>query len=453
MNPEFERNLWLEASPRRLFGLAVALGLIYAATRLVSGGDSHGLLVALFTVGLCVFAACGGIWAARAAGGSVLDEIRGRTWEFQRLSALTPWAMTWGKLFGAGSLAWLGAASGIVAVGLTTAAMASPGDALAVVAGMIGLILFLQGCAMGAALVGVRKARAEGRVATGGAVLMGVVGGLVLLNALANHLPIHGQSWSGGGLNLFSRAPVTFWGQVLSGLPFAALSLCLFAGWAVVGAWRLMRLELQLRNSPWIWVAFLLFAGAWRAGLAASETGILGQVLTAGAVFAALAYASAFVEPADPVRLRRFAAAVGRGELMEAANLAPAVVFALKLALLCGLVAVVTPRPVLGDMPYPTTVVAALVFMVRDIGVIALFRYGPRPGRGDLSAVIALALLYGVGGILDRAVFQGLGVALFSPLTTFAPLAVLISGVVQAAVAWVVAGQRLFSHVPALQGA
>jgi hypothetical protein len=291
MNPEFERNLWLEASPRRLFGLAVALGLIYAATRLVSGGDGHGLLVALFTVGLCVFAACGGIWAARAAGGSVLDEIRGRTWEFQRLSALTPWAMTWGKLFGAGSLAWLGAATGIVAVGLTTAAMDSPGDGLAVVAGMIGLILFLQGCAMGAALVGVRKARAEGRVATGGAVLMGVVGGLVLLNALANHLPIHGQSWSGGGLNLFSRAPVTFWGQALPGLPFAALSLCLFAGWAVVGAWRLMRLELQLRNSPWIWVAFLVFAGAWRAGLAAAETGILGQVLTAGAVFAVLAYA------------------------------------------------------------------------------------------------------------------------------------------------------------------
>ncbi len=448
MNPEFERNLWLEASPRRLFGLAVSLGLIYAATRLVAGGDSHGLLVALFSVGACVFAACGGIWAARAAGGSVLDEIRGRTWEFQRLSALTPWAMTWGKLLGAGALAWLGAATGVLAVGAAAAVLDSPGDAAMIMTGMVGLVFFLQGCAMGAALVGVRKARAEGRIATGGAVLLGVLGGLLLLNALANHLPIPGQSWTGGGLNLTSRGPVTFWGQPMPGLPFAALSLCLFAGWAVVGAWRLMRLELQMRNSPWIWVAFLLFAGVWRAGLAAPETGLLGRVLTAGAVFAALTYASAFVEPADPVRLRRFAAAMARGEWLEAAHLAPAVAFAFKLALLCGLAAVVTPRPVLGDMPFPTTVVAALVFMIRDIGVIALFRYGPRPGRGDLSAVIALALLYGVGGILDKVVFQGLNIALFSPLTTFAPLAVLISGVVQAAVAWVVVGQRVFPHAP-----
>jgi hypothetical protein len=427
-----------------VFGLAVALSLIFAATWLVSHDSVHGLLGALSVVGTGVFLSCGGIWASRAAGGSVLDEIRGRTWDFQRLSALTPWAMTWGKLLGAASLAWIAAGAGLVCAGLGAAALENTRDALILVVGLIGLAVFLQGCAMGAALVGVRKARAEGRVATGGAVLLGVAGGLLLLSALSNHLPIHGQSWTGGGLNLFNGGPVTFWGQRVYGPAFAAVSLCAFAAWAVVGAWRLMRLELQVHNSPWIWVAFLVFAGLWRAGLALPETGPAGPFLTACAVFAALTYASAFVEPADPVRLRRFVKVLSEGRLLGAADLAPALMFPLKLALLSGIAAAVIPRTGIGELPGPTTIVAILVFLIRDIGVIALFRYGPRPGRGDLSAVVALFLLYGVGGIIDRTVGQGYGLALFTPLTSFAPLSVMISGVVQAAVAWVIAGQRLF---------
>ena len=46
---------------------------------------------------------------------------------------------------------------------------------------------------------------------------------------------------------------------------FTSASVCVFAAWAMAGAWRLMRLELQLRNSPWVWVAFLFFAAVWRA--------------------------------------------------------------------------------------------------------------------------------------------------------------------------------------------
>ncbi len=446
MNPEFDRNLWLEATPRRLTGLFLALGLIFGATWLIAHDERHMLLTAIGGVGFATYVACGLIWASRAAGGSVLEEIRGRTWEFQRLSALTPWAMTWGKLFGAGALAWIGALIGLAAAGLTTAQLGPPAEALTVVSGLLALTLFLQGCAMGAALVGVRKARAEGRIATGGAVLLGVLGGLFLLGALGHHLPVRGQSWTAGGLNLFNHQAVQFWGYSPPEPAFAALSLWLFAAWAVVGAWRLMRLELQMRNSPWLWVGFLLFAGLWRAGLANPLSGPLGEVLAAGAGFAALTYASAFVEPADPVRLRRFWSELQAGRLMRAVDLAPAALFAFKLAVLCGLLALFLPRTSYGEPPAPPTVLAALVFLVRDLGVIAFYRYGPTPGRGDLSAVIALALLYGAGGVVDRTVGESLGVVLFSPFATFNPLSVLVSGVVQAAAVWVLAAHRLVAH-------
>lgn len=449
MNPEFERNLWLELTPRRQVGLALTLGLIIGAAWMAAHEERRALMVALCGAGFSIYAACGLIWTSRAAGGAVLDEIRGRTWEFQRLSALTPWAMTWGKLAGAGSLAWIGAVTGLAVGGLALAQLGPASPAAILVLGLVALTLFLQGCAMGAALVGVRKARAEGRLATGGAVLLGVVGGLILLGLLSHRLPAAGRGWTGGALDLLDWRPTSFWGRTWPEPAFAAVSLWLFAGWAVVSAWRLMRLELQMRNSPWVWLAFLLFAGVWRAGLVDPLEGALGRALAAGAVFAALTYAAAFVEPADPVRLRRFWAELHAGHLGPAAHLAPAALFALALAALSALAALVLPPTSFGQPPPPAEILAVLVFLVRDLGVIACLRLGPLPSRGDLSAVIALVLLYGVGAVVDHTVGQSLGVALFSPLAAYAPLSLMISGVVQAAAAWVLAGQRLAAH-PAL---
>ena len=439
MNPEFLRNLWLEASPRRLVGLAVVLGLVFGAAALSQYQTPDRVLSVCGPVGLAIYALCGLLWASRAAGGSVLDEVRGRTWDFQRLSALSPWRMTWGKLLGASALAWLGALAGLLAAGVSTTATKGAGDGLTLVAALAAFALFLQACAMGAALVGVRKARAEGRIATSGAVLLGVIGGLFLISLLSNHLPMSNQGWINALTNLLQAPSVIFWGAELPGPQFVAVSLACFAAWASAGAWRLMRLELQMRNSPWLWVAFLLFAGLWRAGLATPD-GPAGEAMSAAVVFAVLSYAAAFVEPADALHLRRFAAAVGRGRLLEAADRAPAAVFSFKLAVLA-----VVAAAVLGwsDHSVPALNAAvAVAFLVRDLGVILLFRLGPRPGRADLSAVVALALLYGVGAVIDH-LCQPAGVALFMPFSTVAPAVTLGSGLVQALVAWSLAVRRI----------
>jgi hypothetical protein len=447
MNPEFERNLWLEAAPRRLVGAGVILALVYGATGLVAkNGDPHMLLAALGLAGLIVFIASGLIWAAWAAGSSILDEIRGRTWEFQRLSALTPWTMTWGKLFGAGSLAWLAALTGLLALGAAAADLHGPGYALELVIGLAALAIFVQSCAMGAALIGVRKARAEGRMATGGAVILGVIGGLILLSMFSSSLPLGAMRWSGGApITGIDGPPVTWWGQQIPALLFISLSLCAFAAWALAGAWRLMRLELQMHNTPWLWVGFLLFTAAWRAGLAPAIGGSAAMALTAALVFIAAAYVCAFVEPADAVKLRRFVAALRSGAWLQAADLAPAALFSVKLAGLTVIVFSLMPQPFGMASPLPSALGAwaALAFMIRDLGVITLFRFGPRAGRGDLTAVIALALLYWVGGLVGRVFYGEFGQALFSPLVSSEAGVSLVSGALQAGLAWWLAAQRL----------
>ena len=447
MNPEFERNLWLEAAPRRIAGAAVILALIYGAAGLVArSGDPRGLAMAFAAAGTVVYVACGLVWAAWAAGSSILDEVRARTWEFQRLSALTPWMMTWGKLFGAGALAWLAGATGLAALGVSVAALQGAGQALELVVGLIALAVFVQSCAMGAALIGVRKARAEGRAATGGAVVMGVVGGLILLSASSSSLPLGAMRWSGGApIGQIDGPPTVWWGLAIPALLFTSLSLCAFAAWGLVGAWRLMRLELQMRNRPWVWVAFLIFAAAWRAGLAPEIGATAARAMTAALVFIAAAYVCAFVEPADAVRLRRFIADLRAGRWLHAAGLAPSALFAVKLAALAIIVFDLLPQPFGMASPLPSAVgaLAALAFVIRDLGVIALFRFGPRAGRGDLTAVIALALLYWVGGLLGGVFYGDVGRALFSPLVADAAGVSLVSGVVQAGIAWSLAAQRL----------
>ncbi len=440
MNPEFQRNVWLEASPRRLVGLAVVLALVFGMVALSQFEDPSKILGLLGPAGLAVFVVCGIVWTARAAGGSVLDEVRGRTWDFQRLSALSPWAMTWGKLFGAGALAWLGALAGICVAAVCTGAEKGAVAALTMAAALAALGVFLQGCALGAALVGVRKARIEGRMASSGAVLLGLLGGVLLLTLLSHHLPQSGAGWLSGLSNLLQAPSVTFWGASLAGPQFVALSLACFAAWAVVGAWRLMRLELQMRNSPWLWVGFLLCAGAWRAGLAMAD-GPAGMTISAAVAWALLAYAAAFVEPADPIRLRRFAGAVARLRLLEAADLAPAAVFALKLTVLAAVAALALPD--LGGLRPPAgTALAALAFLSRDLGVIVFCRLGPRPGRADLTAVVSLALLYAVGAVVDHLLTPS-GLALFSPFAEASPWVTFGSGLVQAIAAWVLAVRRI----------
>ena len=105
MNPELQRNLWLEASPRRTAWAGVAVLGVYAAVYLSSDGGGPALLRALGGAGAFIFFAAALVWGVRLAGQSVASEIGERTWDFQRLSALDPWAMTWGKLFGGTALA------------------------------------------------------------------------------------------------------------------------------------------------------------------------------------------------------------------------------------------------------------------------------------------------------------------------------------------------------------
>lgn len=250
--------------------------------------------------------------------------------------------------------------------------------------------------------------------------------------------------------------PVRFWRASVDPNLFTTLSLVAFAGWALVAAWRLMRLELQKQNGPLYWTAFLLFAAFWTAGQANPDFDVarvngaeldptaLARWGAAAAVFLAGVYAAAFAEPADRVRLRRFANPAS-GWTVQVPAVAPAlaltvVAFLGVIVSVLGLPAAAVDDEDFGRLQIVLFAAAALAFVLRDLAVIAFFRFGPRPKRGDFGAVLALVLLYGLGALITSNLGDAVALALPSPE---APLISLVSALVQAALIGALALRRL----------
>jgi hypothetical protein len=157
MSPELKRNIWLEFTGSRVVLMTSVLGLVALAVYLIGGRH----LSPLGPIGVGGFVFITIFWGTRNAARSVIGEIRERTWDFQRLSAVAPVSMTIGKLFGSTSYTWYG---GVLALLIATAGLSRMMDAGEVVA-LLGVLvasgLLAHAVALGSALAIARRRRAR----------------------------------------------------------------------------------------------------------------------------------------------------------------------------------------------------------------------------------------------------------------------------------------------------
>ncbi|WP_174300341.1 hypothetical protein [Caulobacter sp. S45] len=445
MNPELQRNLWLDATPRKLAFVAAGVAGVFAAVWLLDRGRHP---YAVTFAGSMVFFATALAWAPRAARASVTDEVRAGSWDFQRLCALTPWEMTWGKLAGATARSWAGALAGLALAALQLASTSSLRHAGFWVLVALGLAVTLQASGLATGLIDVRRARASGRPLSGRAPgLLLLMLGLFSLAVLVWVRARVGRVLGGLALQASTgtpAAPVWWSGHAFGPLGFAALSLLVLAGWALVWAWRLMRLELQFVNAPWLWAGFLTLAGLYVLGFDPGDAAAsprAARLSAAAHLWAGLAYVAAFAEPADRVRARQFGAALRGRQAGRMLSHLPIPALPSLLALVGGLlVAILYVRG--GDPGAAAAVLATLAFFARDLGVIAWRRFAGRGRQADAGVLVLLLALYLAGAGLGR-VFGGLhGQALFWPSRTL-PGVSLVAGTVEAAVAWLLAGAAI----------
>ena len=430
-NPEFRRNLVLELTPHRLVAVPLVLALIFV-TAWAIGGER-----ATAGAGRLVMTILLSLWGARAAADAVFGEVADRTWDAQRMSSIGPWAMSWGKLFGAPIFSWYGSLFCVPAV---LVGPENPVNAL------VEILLFGLLAHALALLISLLLLRIRGR-STRFQVTIAHAGGLLL--ALA-----------AGGVGVFDTGPaqdlagepfsrVSWYDVTMSLSDFSFMTRIVLLAWAVIGVFRLMRLELQFKPQPLVWLSFVIFVSAYVGGVSfalTEDTRLLLQGrdlaalglaarLGAGLVFVvAVTYCAIFLAPSGAVHLRRFAWELQAARYYAAFQAAPpwmvaALVAIIQTAAVCaatlsvpdslsGGVGPVSRLADSGAVDVVVVLIAWMLFLVRDLGLILFVILSPRGGRGHLAAAMYLGILY----IALPALLGGTG--LQAALPVFVPFAV-----------------------------
>src|SRR5262249_13290798 len=200
------------------------------------------------TAAAVIAAAMLAVWGTRATADCITEEVRERTWDAQRMSAISPWAMTWGKLLGAASFAWYGGLMALAALVLTSPrGWAHPAAKVALLIGFGSLLLQCIACLAGVSAARKGYAR-QGRVGSWLVVLLIIVFGPSI------------------GFVTNEHVPAVWWHEQYDAMNFMLASVACFAAWAGFGVYRALCSELQVRTTPWAFAAFALFLTGYLAG-------------------------------------------------------------------------------------------------------------------------------------------------------------------------------------------
>ncbi len=239
MNPEFRRQLRLELTPSRLVLMPAILLLMAGCLFMIERLEPLTYLYGGALVIMALLAACVGTFTALS---SINDEINERTWDQQRMSAMGPWRMAWGKLLGGPSYAWYGA--------LLCAAVAL---GCGVLLGKIGSALHLVAlCVLGAAalhctlmasrLYSMDPAKPASNRSTWGLVVLVLfmvqtVGGVIA--------SIHDMDKQ--------HEPISWWGLHMPASLLVIVLTTLALLLALLALWRAMAMQLSVPTTPWAW--------------------------------------------------------------------------------------------------------------------------------------------------------------------------------------------------------
>jgi hypothetical protein len=439
MNPEFRRNLLLEMTPYRLAVMPVVLLLLYGAAGLSGDPEAVSWVARMVMVALLF------LWGSRLAADAVLGEVAGRTWDSQRMSALGPWSMSWGKLAGSTIFVWYGALLSIPAL------LYGDHSGLFGLSRIFLLGLWAQSLALFASLVMQRLRPQKLRFLVTQAQLAGLGGAFLIWGFLdVGDVRIE---WYGVSFGIREFVP----GSVLA-----------FLAWCCFGIYRLMRAELQFRCWPVGWGAFTLFCGFYIAGFTPTSriaqdvlidgiggNGEILRLMLAHIVVTGLTWVAAFSEPKGFVRLRRWADALRGGSLRAILSATPAWVPGLLMALVTTLLILVMfmlpaeerPQRVSDifmtnrDQAIAVFAVAVFLFLLRDIGIIHFLNMDGKARRALLSTLVNFGILYALLPVILASVGQKELLPILVPSPAGSPYIVILPvllqvGLVGGLIAW-----------------
>jgi hypothetical protein len=352
---------------------------------------------------------------------SIIEEFRERTWDIQRLSAIEPWTLVWGKLLGSNMMVWY---AGLLCLIMYSLATPDSSHLPLVWFYCLGTGLTVQSISL---LIG-QLAAQRGQVKAGALFLPVIIGFFYIASKFSSI-----TAFSEAGDDLFSETQTVIWyGMTFDSHLFYPLSLLLALFWSGIGNYRFMAQELGIRCLPWVWLAFNLCLMIYLAGYFSSAYSI---TFTAFLVSVVLTYLSLITEP-DIARqtqnLFRYAKLKSWQRFAEEMPLwCLSFVLCIPTALQLSLStqAITTLTSLFHFYPLPL-----LLLLLRDCSLFLYFNLEQNPRHAVNRTLLILAMLYGIiPGILS---FTGLAwlATLFFPLWANSESGALVAALFQISV-------------------
>ncbi len=390
-NPEFIRNVWLEMGLHRLIVMPAVLGILFLLIYL-SGGKTLDSGTAL--VAAVMYCAVVLVWGTRVASEAVVQEINNKTWDTQRMSALGPWQLAIGKLFGSTVYVWYG---GLICMGLYALSWLSHLPLFYVaklVLLYLGVGVIAHAVGMLVSMLAIQKRREFGRIQVTFYQFLGLLVAAPLL-----YIGLSGIAEDG------ATSYMLWYDRTFNLIDFTLVAIAVFAIWALVGLYRLMRAELQMANQPWTWLAFCLFAALFVSGIRLlppemnpGMPDVSVKMFHGYVVLWLLAYIVAFAEPKNRILFRRLRRHAALGEWSAFLAAVPRCLPTAALFLLATILVLRTSEPTFQildwTLNFQLVVIAVFLFFLRDLMFIFVMNLRKPTPRADMNAFLYLLLSY-----------------------------------------------------------
>ena len=331
--PEFHRNLWTKMSLFKIIAAPIFVGLCMVVLLNIAPekgpvfnqGDANQFLM---EGSWWLFFLVVAVWGIHDTSTALQDEMRNNTWDFQRMSSITPFQLVIGKLFGATSYAWYVGALALLPFwyGLQNAPMPQfwyayedAGSPLLVVAFMVLGGLAGQAFAFFVSFVDMTSFAARtGKKRIPRAVLPFSLGVVVAWSVFSVSQQLSPKLSQGSSV-FINMTDIEWYGTVYNAPTFIGCSLLVYIAWALLGSYRIARAELMYRGWPVCWMGFVAFLLFYLYGLVDPDTAYFSmRIMGLFMLVLAMTYGVMLFEASDGRRYARFFESIRRGRFLMA---------------------------------------------------------------------------------------------------------------------------------------
>ena len=360
-NPEIQKCKWLEFSQHRLVMMPVAIAMVFFLAY-----QTNMTATTISNIAMTIFVAFVVVWGGGKAAESVLEEVNDNTWDFQRLSSLSPSVLAFGKLIGGPIYCWYG---GVILVLLYVISSLQYKPTYIVLCNTTLLVLAGLICHSGALLSSLQSLQSviirRRKIGRFGHLIVGIVLSLSLCI-----IPV--------AKNYTRERLISWYSFKFESTGFAVALSIIILFWLLVGIYTQMRKQLRMQVTPTAWITFVIFTMFFCSGFVYetkfdqkydANTARWLQFFVIGIIFT---YAMAFFENWNGISYKRLLDCWKSGNKNKLYEIFPRWLITLSISFVVG---------ILIGLSYLATsqiiiflaIISIFCFVIRDIAILHYF--------------------------------------------------------------------------------